>query len=172
MILKAIDLSLMAEHLNIHKAVIEKLKLFFCTVDDPELRQVLYEQIVIMDNHVRVMINLMDPQINENITVEALTDVKPVPIDCKSPVNQLTEQNIAIEGRHTARSMALDNFTSALAMKAENIKNIHVQMSLQQVRLQDKYSHIIKKKGWVHVPDVSREEQIEAMKAFKKKYSK
>jgi hypothetical protein len=28
MILKAIDLSLMAENLNIHKAVIEKLKLF------------------------------------------------------------------------------------------------------------------------------------------------
>jgi hypothetical protein len=48
--------------------------------------------------------------------------VKPVPIDCKSPVNQLTEQNIAIEGRHIARSMALDNFTSALAIKAENIK--------------------------------------------------
>jgi hypothetical protein len=91
--------------------------------------------------------------------------VKPVPIDCKSPVNQLTEQNIAIEGRH------IDNFTSALAIKAENIKkNTHVQMSLQQVRLQDKYSHIIKKKGWEHVPDASREEQVEAMKAFKKKY--
>jgi spore coat protein CotF len=69
MILKAMDLSLMAEHLNTHKAVIEKLNLFFCSVENPELRQVLYEQIVIMDNHVRVMISLMDPQINESITV-------------------------------------------------------------------------------------------------------
>ncbi|WP_110066791.1 hypothetical protein [Cytobacillus oceanisediminis] len=69
-------------------------------------------------------------------------------------------------------SMALDNFTSALRMKAENVKNIHFQMALQQIRLQDKYSHIIKEQGWEHVPDASREEQIEAMKAFKKKYSK
>ncbi|MBT2690912.1 hypothetical protein J7I93_22495 [Bacillus sp. ISL-47] len=172
MILKSMDLSLMAEHLNIHKTVIEKLKLFFCSVENPEMRQVIYEQIVIMDNHVRVMISLMDPQVNENIGVEALTEVKPVPIDCKSPVTQLTQQNIAIEGRHTARSMALDNFTSALSMKAENIKNIHVQMALQQARIQDEYSHIIKEKGWEHVPDASREEQVEAMNAFKKKYSK
>jgi predicted nucleic acid-binding protein len=57
-------------------------------------------------------------------------------------------------------------------MKAENVKNIHFQMALQQIRLQDKYSHIIKEKGWEHVPDVSREEQAEAKEAFKKKYTK
>jgi hypothetical protein len=62
-ILKSIDLSLMVEHLNIHKGVLARLESAFCTVERHFLKQIIYEQIVIMRNHVKVMLLLIDFQI-------------------------------------------------------------------------------------------------------------
>ena len=171
MILKSIDLALMAEHLTAHKGVINKLHVLYCSADDPKLQQVIYEQIVIMNNHVKVMLMLIDPARNEHVTVAALTQVEPADIDCRQKTVNLSDQNIALEGRDTAKTMAHNNFSSSLRMKASNVRDIHMQMSIQQYKLQEKYSDIIEKNNWEKAPSSSKEEQLKTLKDFTQFFS-
>lgn len=170
MILKAIDLGLMAEHLTIHKGVLGKLKLYYCLVQNPNLKQVIYEQLVIMRNHVHVMLMLIDPEQNKEVTVSALNQVQPITINCKAYSNHMGDKSIALEAQHTAMSMAHDNFSSALKMKADNVRDIHLHMALQQVRLQERYTSFINEMGWGYSPDISLEEQKNTLKMFKKMF--
>jgi hypothetical protein len=97
------------------------------------LKQTIYEQFLIIRNHMQVMLKLMDPEHNENVSVLALNQVEPVDIPCPEPILRVGDKNILLEAHNTAKSMALDNFSSALKVKATNVKSIHVQMALQQV---------------------------------------
>ncbi|MED3971704.1 hypothetical protein P4658_29075 [Priestia megaterium] len=166
MILKAIDLSLMSEHLMTHKGVLKKLAYYYCSVKSPLLKQTIYEQFLIMRNHVHVMLKLMDPEHNEDVSVLALNQIELVDIPCPEPILRLGDKNILLEAHTTAKSMALDNFNSALKMKASNVKSIHVQMALQQVQLEERYSELGEKMGLNQSPDTSAEEQISTIKQF------
>ncbi|WP_179884965.1 hypothetical protein [Bacillus sp. AFS015802] len=44
MLLKMIDLSLMAEHLPVHKAELDKLASYICTIQNPEIKKAATEQ--------------------------------------------------------------------------------------------------------------------------------
>jgi spore coat protein CotF len=167
MIIKAIDLGLMSEHLMVHKGVLGKLRLYFCLAEDERLKQILYEQAVIMANHVKVMIKLVDPELNERVTAADLQELEPLEIHCSNTAGSMTDQEIALESRNAAKSMAGTNFSSALEMKTPNVRRIHVQMALQQTGMQDRYSELIKEKGWEYAPDSSRREQEEAVRRFK-----
>jgi hypothetical protein len=169
-ILKAIDLALMSEHLTVHKGILHKLQTYYCYVKDPNLKQIIYEQFIIMRNHVQVMLALMDPKLNEQITIAALNQIQPVDIPCQQVSIPMGEQEITLELQHTAKTMASDNFSSALRMKAGNIRDIHVQMALQQVQIKEKYSDIINKMGWGYVPESSMEEQLKTLEKFKEFY--
>lgn len=166
MILKSIDLGLMAEHLTAHKGIISKLRLYYCSVGNPTLKQIIYEQFLIMRNHVRVMLMLMDPARNETVSISALTEIQPVEIKCKPFSSYMSDKSIALEAHNTAKSMALDNFSSALRMKTSNVRDIHIQMALQQVKLQEKYTEFIHKMGDDHAPSASFEEQKNTMAEF------
>jgi hypothetical protein len=166
MILKAIDLSLMSEHLTTHKGVLKKLAYYYCSVKNPLLKQTIYEQFLIMRNHVYVMLKLMDPEHNEGVSVPALKQVELVDISCPNSILRLGDKNILLEAHNTAKSMALDNFSSALKMKASNVKSIHVQMALQQAQLEERYSELGKKMGLNQSPYTSAEEQINTIKQF------
>lgn len=169
MILKAIDLSLMSEHLNMHKGILPKLETYYCIVRNPELKQIIYEQYLIMRNHVRVMLALMDDRVNESITVNELNNIQPVQISCKSTSNPLTETEIALELSNTSKTMAHDNFSSALKMKADNVRNIHSHMAYQQLILQYRYNQIINQLQQLEVaPTSSLEEQRNTLATFKK----
>lgn len=170
MILKAIDLGLMSEHLTAHKGILSKLQTYYCSVNNPTLKQIIYEQFLVMRNHVQIMLMLIDPKMNEQVTVNALKQVQPVEIPCKSIEMIMGEKEIAIEGHHTAMSMASDNFSSALRMKAANVREIHLHMALQQVHLQDRYDEFLKSMGWKHAPDSTLEEQVETINVFKDLY--
>ncbi|OXT15407.1 hypothetical protein B9K06_21355 [Bacillus sp. OG2] len=167
MIIKAIDLGLMSEHLMVHKGVLGKLELYFCLAEDERLKQILYEQAVVMKNHVHVMIKLMNPETNEGVTAAALQELKPLEMVCTDTEGRLSDQEIALEARNTAKSMAGTNFSSALDMKTPNVRRIHIQMALQQTGIQERYSELIKEKGWEYAPDSNRGEQEEAARRFK-----
>lgn len=168
MILKAIDLGLMSEHLTTHKGVLNKLQLYYCTVRNPALKEIIFEQLMIMRNHVQIMLMLLDPKINERVSVTALQQIEVVEIPCQQQFSiHIGEKEIAIEAHQTAMSMASDNFASALRMKAQNVRDIHVHMALQQVKIQEKYSEVMKSNGWEQAPDSSFEEQIKTLQMFK-----
>ncbi|SEM14790.1 hypothetical protein SAMN05192533_101206 [Mesobacillus persicus] len=167
MILKSIDLSLMAEHLMIHKGVLARLESAFCSVHSNELKQIIYEQIVIMRNHVKVMLLLMDPNQNELVTVAALNELDPVSIKCQDQNAHPKEKNVAIELKNTAKTMANDNFNSALRMKAQNVRDIHINMALQQASLQRRYHHFLEQNMKEVSPESSIQEQVNTMNSIK-----
>ncbi|SFF80413.1 hypothetical protein SAMN05216353_109110 [Halobacillus alkaliphilus] len=167
MILKMIDLSLMAEHLPVHKAELDKLALFICSIQDPEIKQVATEQYMIMQNHVKVMIALMNPVQNEAIGVSDLQKWEPVTFNCKQNSIGMAQENILIELKTSAETMANKNFNSGLRMKAENVRNIHIQMALQQTMILNRYSDLMNKLIKDTAPESSREEQEETVQTFK-----
>ncbi|MDF2947450.1 MAG: hypothetical protein K0S51_2129 [Bacillales bacterium] len=171
MILKSIDLSLMSEHMNVHKGQVEKLANYYCAAKDMELKEIIYNQYLIMKNHVKVMLLLMDPNQNESITSEMLKKVVPTEIPCQSLSIQMSEQAIATEGKNTAKTMAHDNFASALMMKANNVRDIHIHMALQQVMIQERYNKFTEKKKYEMAPTTTMQTQVETMQNFKKMYN-
>ncbi|WP_078549417.1 hypothetical protein [Litchfieldia alkalitelluris] len=168
MILKSIDLSLMTEHLNFHKGILSKLEAYFCTVQNPTLKQIIYDQYLVMRNHVKVMMLLIDPDRNDDVTVDYLNKLEPVSIQCQHHGFAMTEQNIAMELRNTAKTMAHDNFSSALRMKTQNVRDIHIHMSLQQTMFQHRYNQFTDKIMMDVAPKSSVQEQKDTLHAFKK----
>ena len=171
-ILKSIDLSLIAEHLTAHKGVLNKLESYYCAVQNTTLKQIIYEQYLIMWNHVKVMMLLMDPEINEEITAAFLNKVEPVAIQCQGECFIMKEQNIALELGNTAKTMAHANFSSALMMKAHNVRDIHIHMALQQSMLQHRYNEFSKETMMEIAPKSSLKEQTNTLKSFKRMFKK
>jgi hypothetical protein len=168
MILKMIDLSLMAEHLPVHKAELDKLASYICTIQNPEIKKAATEQYMIMQNHVKVMIALMDPVQNETISIEDLHKWDPVQLNCQQKHTSMSQENILKELATTAESMANKNFNSGLRMKAENVRNIHIHMALQQSTMLNRYNALMNKFIKDTAPVSSRKEQEETMETFKK----
>jgi hypothetical protein len=138
--LPAIDLGLMAEHLAAHEGVIYKLRIYHQNVQDKTLRKVLKSHIDMLQNHVAIMLMLIDPNRVEHVY---LPEIKEIYLN--EPLGNLSqsEKNIVLESRFTAKSMGTNNFNSATMMKNDNVKNIHLQMSYQDIEFQKMYNKLI-----------------------------
>lgn len=171
MILKMIDLSLMAEHLPVHKAEMDKLASYICSIQNTEIKQVATEQYMIMQNHVKVMVALMNPVQNETIGINDLHKWEPVQINCQQIFVGMSQENILIALKNIAETMANKNFNSGLRMKAENVRNIHVHMALQQMMILNRYIAIMDKLAKDTAPVSSRKEQEETYQTFKNMFN-
>ncbi|MDF0728111.1 hypothetical protein PY093_15685 [Cytobacillus sp. S13-E01] len=162
MALPAIDVGLMDEHLTTHEGIINKLKYYHSIVNHPDLKHIINLQIIVMQDHVRVMLGLLDPNRNQWITLSPidLSDGHNQHIEKGNTSNTSLHKPIAIEARSTAKFMANSNFTSALMMKDPNVKHIHFEMAIQQATLERNYNDFIKKMGWEHPPKVTKETQV------------
>ncbi|WP_028784596.1 hypothetical protein [Thalassobacillus devorans] len=171
MILKMIDLSLMAEHLPVHKAELDKLASYICNIQNTEVKQVATEQYMVMRNHVKVMVALMNPVQNENIGVNDLHKWEPVEINCHQSSIGISQDDMLIELAASAETMANKNFNSGLRMKADNVRNIHVHMALQQMMILNRYIALMDKLTKNTAPESSRIEQEETYHTFKNMFN-
>lgn len=167
MILKSIDLSLMSEHLNVHKGILNKLDAYYCNVQDQTLKKLIYDQYVIMWNHVEVMLSLMDPHLNEEVTAAALNNLEQLAIPCQQVLSPIDQATIAIDLRETSKSMAQSNFNSALRMKASNIREIHIQMALQQTMFHKQYCLYVERTINEVVPESTLQGQLAILQSFR-----
>jgi spore coat protein CotF len=128
------------------------------------LGQIIAEQIRVMHNHVKVMIQLINP--NQHGPVD-LPPVNHLNIEVHpNSLNQPICKDIAVEARATAQFMGTENFVSAMEMKVPTVKHIHINMALQQAQIADFYNELIRKKGWEHPPVASPQEQARIVQQF------
>jgi hypothetical protein len=170
MTLPSLDLGLMSEHLTVHQGVIYKLRKYHEKITDGELKEIILLQIKIMSEHVRVMLQLINPNQNNYVEVPPLhfyTSIQ-FPQHTGRQRDNFKNKPIALEARMTAKSMANENFVSALMMKNPNARHAHIEMALQQTTIQEKYGELIKSRGWEYVPHVCLEEQFNTYQHFYK----
>ncbi|MBT2659353.1 hypothetical protein J7E81_29960 [Bacillus sp. ISL-18] len=113
---------------------------------------------------------MIDPSQNATVTVAALNQLQAVDIPCGKVEQHVSDKTISFEGSHIAKTMSQDNFNSALRMKTRNVKDIHLQMALQQFNLKERYEEFIKGMGWSHEPNASIQEQNKTVKIYKDMY--
>ena len=158
MIIPAIDLGLMADHLSVHEGVIAKLKFYRTKVHHLELKSIIEEQLSMMRQHIRVMLTLIYPHQNENPYTSNDRGDRDKNENDEDGV--LKDKHIALEAHATANFMAQNNFISAIMMKDSNVKHVHFNMAWQQVYISGKYEHFIRNMGWSKPPMASAQEQF------------
>src|SRR5699024_10205933 len=138
--LPAIDLGLMAEHLAAHEGIINKLVFYQTKVTNAILKEVIELHASVMREHVRVMLSLINPYQNDYVDLAPLSEhMRHYNLIAKEQRTNGMDKWIALEGHTTAQSMSNENYVSALMMKNQHVRTIHVQMALQQLEIQDKY---------------------------------
>ena len=80
----------------------------------------------------------------------------------------MDEKHIALDARFTANSMAIENFTSAIAMKTPQAKKIHIEMALQNASIADQYDMLIQQAGWETQPGATFKEQAYTLQSFQR----
>lgn len=165
--LPSVDLGLMAEHLSTHEGMINKLKVYHINTTNPDLKSIIALQINVMMSHVRVMLSLINPDNNEYVEVPDLDmyDVSNRRVE-GTGVNKYNDKWIALEAHAGAKLMSNENYTSALLMKNRNVRNAHVEMALQQLEIQKRYSDFINRMGWSFVPHADTQEQVKTYQHF------
>ncbi|KAA0545263.1 hypothetical protein FZW96_17945 [Bacillus sp. BGMRC 2118] len=162
MILPAIDVQLMNEHLTTHEGVLYKLRIYYHHAKNPILKQIIQKQYMVMLDHVRVMLELLDPNRTKDAKLAPIqVDIVPSPLE---GVIADQDKPLAIEGRATGQNMANTNFMSALMMKNPHVKSIHKEMALQQAKLQESYSRFLSIAFHEKPPMSSKEEQLSIIK--------
>src|SRR5699024_8678531 len=81
-------------------------------------------------------------------------------------VNKYNDKWIALEAHAGAKLMSNENYTSALLMKDRNVRNAHVEMAMQQLEIQKRYSDFINRMGWSFVPHADAQEQVKTYQHF------
>lgn len=162
--LPSVDLGLMAEHLATHEGMISKLKMYYGYVGNAVLKTVIGVHIEVLKRHVRIMLELIDPYQMGPIQLNRMGD-----IHLNNFVEALSEHEkaISLEARATAKSMAADNFTSALLMKDMQVKFIHIEMALQEVKLQSLYNEIIQQINADFTPKATEQMQLQTLEKYK-----
>lgn len=160
----AVDLGIMAEHLPTHEGVISKLKIFKEIVDNQEIKKLLQLNIQMLREHVRAMLELIDPDHNGEVKLAELPDM-----DLNTEMLNLSEQekDIVLETRAASKLMGSDNFNSALMMKDMNVKNIHIQMAYQDVRMQVLYNMVVEHVNGDFTPRVTEAMQSKTYEKYK-----
>lgn len=160
MLLPVIDVGLMDEHLTAHEGVIPKLKKYKSMVNHPQLKEIIDLHISVLQHHVVVMLQLLDPNRKQWVYLKSL----PLPTtkhsgDHKMEWKKSTDKSIALEAMSTAKNMGSTNFNSALMMKDPNVKHIHFEMAIQDAILQGKYNDFMKSMNSDHPPMATSEIQ-------------
>ncbi|NLP51661.1 hypothetical protein [Bacillus sp. RO1] len=155
--LPAVDLGIMAEHLSTHEGVINRMKMYDHSVQNPMLKKLLDLHIKTLKNHAETMLALIEPDRTQEIHLPEMDTIV-----WEGDFGELEEyeKDIALDLRSTAKLMGSDNFNSALMMKDYNVKNIHLKMSYQDVTLQVMYDHLIKLAQGEFIPIVSKDMQL------------
>jgi hypothetical protein len=83
----------------------------------------------------------------------------------------MSQESLIMDLKNTAVAMADKNFTSALQMKADNVKKIHVHMAMQQVMILNRYIFYIEKHMEDRAPATTLKVQRDTMQAFRKMYN-
>ncbi|MFJ6414502.1 hypothetical protein ACIQLG_17105 [Terribacillus saccharophilus] len=138
--LPAIDLGIMAEHLSTHEGLINKLKVYYELVNEPRIKRLIQVNINMLRNHVVTMLQLINPDQSREVHLPELPNIDTL----FSPIVHLNENenDITLELRSTAKWMGMENFNSALMMKNNKVKNIHIMMAYQNVTMQSLYNKI------------------------------
>ncbi|MCM3411375.1 hypothetical protein [Metabacillus litoralis] len=153
----AADLGLMAQHLATHEGVIHQFKQDYMIVQNPSLKKMLHTSITVMRSHVRAMLALIDP--NQPGPMH-LPDLHEQQMSFGPVTLTEEEKKIALKARSTSKSMANNNFSSALMMKKANARQTHIEMALQQSKLQGMYDSIIQQAGGEFTPKATSKEQL------------
>lgn len=165
--LPAVDLGLMAEHLASHQGAISKLRVYEHNVSLAELSKTLQLQRKIMEAHVNVMLQLINPNNTSYVEVPSLESVKKQVTNTKQiQANDSNNKWITLEALSSAKSMSNRNFVSALMMQNKNVRDAHVKMAMQQLELMEKYERIAKEHSWTFTPMATYKEQTETYHAF------
>lgn len=153
----SVDLGLMAQHLATHEGVIHQFKHDYMLVTNPALKKVLYTSIAVMRSHVRTMLALIDPN---QVGPMNLPEFQEFQLNLEATGLTEEEMKIALKARSTSKSMASNNFNSALMMKKQNVRQTHIDMALQQSKLQQMYDRIIKRNEGDFTPKATQKEQL------------
>lgn len=120
-----------------------------------------------MKNHVNVMNNLLTPNNTSQIVLPPIPQVANHTHQNYTSIG-LADQDIATDAQVTAKTMANDNFTSsALNMKNQQVKHLHIEMALQQSHIADQISMLAEQNGWMSHPDATEMEQTSAQSTLK-----
>lgn len=162
--LPAVDLGIMAEHLPTHEGVISKLKIFNEIVENQELKKLIQLNIQMLREHVRAMLELIDPNRKREVKLAEMSDIQ---INTDKLKLSEQEKEIILETRSGSKLMGSNNFNSALMMKDMNVKNIHIQMAYQDVRMQMLYNMVVEHVDADFTPRVSEEMQAKTHDKYK-----
>ena len=168
MSLPAVDLGLMTEHLTAHEGVINKLELYQTKVINASLKEIMVSHINVMQDHVRVMLSLINPYQNEYVELSPINghlELYYVQIAGEQNINS-QDKWITLDGHTTAKNMSNNNYISALMMQDPYVRNIHVKMALQQFEMLEIYNEFITKMGWTFTPVVSIQEQLNTFQHY------
>lgn len=162
--LPAADLGIMAEHLPAHEGAINKLKIFKEIVESQELKKIIQLNIQMLREHVRAMLELIDPRRKGEVELAEMPDIQ-----INTEMLKLSEQekDIVLETRAASKLMGSNNFNSALMMKDMNVKNIHIQMSYQDIRMQMLYDMVVEHVDGDFTPRVTEEMQAKTHEKYK-----
>ncbi len=162
--LPSADLGLMAEHLATHEGMINKLKMYYVIVSHSVFKKLIGEHIEVLRQHGKSMLELINPNQVGPFQLNRLEE-----INLNNHVEALSEQekDISLEVRATAKSMAADNFSSALMMQDKYVRLIHIEMALQEVRLQSLYDEIIRQTNGDFTPKAADQMQQMTVEKYK-----
>src|SRR5699024_9152872 len=146
--LKNVDVGLMVNHWSAHNAIIKRLDMYINHVQNQQIATIIQKQMMIMNNHVQVLIQLIDPKQSTNNNLD------------------ISDQDSAVDAHFTASAMGKENFNSAENMKNHQVKKTHTEMALQQSTIAGMYEQLMNQLGWMSQPDVSTSEQIAALAPF------
>lgn len=166
--LPAVDLGIMAEHLSAHEGIINKLNVYHEKATNIELKEIIAFQGNMMRVHVKVMLALINPHINDYVEVPDLGaySVNGYYQRVNKQWANYDNKWIALEAHATAKLMSNENYMSAIMMKDKNVRNAHVEMALQQLEAQKRYAEFINRMGWAFVPHVSVQDQVNTYQHF------
>ncbi|MFD2628563.1 hypothetical protein [Oceanobacillus kapialis] len=166
-----VDLGLMSDHLTAHEGMLQKLQAYQEMATSTELKKILALQYQTMSDHVRVMLELINPY---HATYVELSPINMAILQQNNMghfgISQ-DDQWIAREAHTSSKDMANTNFTSALMMQNQNVRNVHIKMALQQLTLMELYEQFLERLGTSFVPRASNEEQLRTYNHFKSVFS-
>lgn len=166
MLLPAPDLGLIASHLPAHDGMIMKVKLLANEAKDEKLLDLLNKKAGIMRSHVRIMMDMLDPDKSEFEKIPDFDELPQNQFETTTRGSKKMDRHIAMEIKASTEAMAKDNFVSALKMKDPKVKEAHIEMALQQVELLDMITEFLKENEADVTPLGTADEQKKVMNHF------
>lgn len=167
MLLPSADIGLITNHLLAHDGLIRKIKMHITKVESSALKNVLNKKLSVLRNHVKLMLEMLNPDKSDFTDVPDLSELPPGSKAFQKIENASElDKHIALETKTAAESMALDNFFSALKMKDPKVKAAHEKFALQEVELLKEITEILKEMDAEIIPVSSVKEQQKVMKHF------